>query len=258
MAKFIAIASAKGGVGKTTVAVNLSTAMASFGRNVLLVDANLKTPNVSIHLGAPNVKHTIHSVITGDSELKEAVYIHPSGLKVVPADISLESAKKADYKRLKDVIPKLGEFADIVIMDSAGGISRPAFSSLELADEVLLVTTPQLAPVTDALKAVHLSEEKGINVIGVVLNDVAGSSEIDTRNVEIMLDKPVISVIPRDDAVRESLMLRHPVVYAYPDSKPSVAYKKLAALLIGQKYDSNLQSKETGFDHFLKKQGFLD
>lgn len=258
MSKLIAVASAKGGVGKTTVAVNLATALASFGRNVLLVDTNLITPNVSIHLGAPNLKHTIHSVISGDSELKDAIYIHPSGLKVMPSDISLEAMKGADYSMLKSILPKLGKLAEIVIVDSPGGIGKEAFSALELADEILIVTTPQLAPVTDALKAVKLAEEKKLNVLGIVLNDVSGTSEIETRNVEVMLEAPVISVIPRDDAVRESLMMRHPVVYAYPDSKSAIAYKKLAALLIGQRYETDLKSKDSEFNHFLRKQGLYD
>jgi cell division ATPase MinD len=255
MGKFIAIAAAKGGVGKTTVAVNLATALASFGRNVLLVDTNLTTPNVSIHLGAPNLKHTIHSVISGASSIKEAVYLHPSGLKVMPADISLESAKSADYTKLKDILPKLGEFAEIVIIDSPGGIGKEAFSALDLADDILVVTTPHLAPVTDAIKIVKLAEERKLNIIGVVLNHASGNSELGVRNVEVMLDLPVVSVIPRDDAVIESMLIRHPVVYAYPDSKPSIAYKELASLIIGQKYEANLNSKDTSFENFLKKKG---
>ena len=89
MTKFIGIASGKGGVGKTTIAINTAISILNFERGITLLDANLSTPHVSIHLGAPLSPITVHDVLKGRNSITEATYIHPSGLRIIPASISI-------------------------------------------------------------------------------------------------------------------------------------------------------------------------
>src|SRR3989344_7495282 len=100
MSKFILITSGKGGVGKTTAAVNLATAMNYFDEDVTLVDVNLTTPNVGLHLGAPVVPVTLNHVLSGKADLVDAIYEHESGAKVIPASLSIKDLESADTKDL--------------------------------------------------------------------------------------------------------------------------------------------------------------
>src|SRR3989338_10437219 len=94
MKKVIVITSGKGGVGKTTTAINLGAAINYFGGNVVVIDGNLSTPNVGIHLNSPEVPVTFNHVLLGKADVFEAVYEHDSGLKIVPSSISIKELKK--------------------------------------------------------------------------------------------------------------------------------------------------------------------
>ena len=120
----------------------------------------------------------------------------------------------------------------------AAGLGKELFSVTDSADEVLIVTTADLPAVTDALKAIEMLEDRGTTVSGVVLNRIRGDNlEMGSAEIESVLERPVIAEVPEDDSIRESLKKNHPVVYSHPDAKPSTAFKELAALMIGQKYE---------------------
>ncbi|MEK6917071.1 MAG: AAA family ATPase, partial [Nanoarchaeota archaeon] len=107
MTKFIVIASSKGGVGKTTTAINLGTALTLFGRNVVVVDCNFSTPNVSIYLGSPQVPVTLQDVMKEGKHISEALYMHSHGLKIIPASPSLKHRDKIDMKKLGSLLKDL-------------------------------------------------------------------------------------------------------------------------------------------------------
>src|SRR4030042_1976505 len=94
MNKIIVITSGKGGVGKTTTAINLGAAINFFKKDVLVIDANLSTPNIGVHLNSPEVPINIHHVLLGSAEPFEAVYEHESGMKIMPASLSIKELKE--------------------------------------------------------------------------------------------------------------------------------------------------------------------
>ena len=244
MTKFIAVASGKGGVGKTTTAINLGTALTGFGRNVIVLDANLSTPNLGLHLGSANIPATVHDAILGRKSMKDAVYMHPSGLKLAPGSISMKDCEAAKPEKLRSEMNHLKGMSEFVIIDSPAGIKDDAAIAMKAADEIIAVTTPDLPAVTDTLKTVRLAESIGTAVVGVVLNMARSDElEIDAKGIEAMLEIPVIGVIPHDENVRESLKIQHPVVYSHPEAPSSTAYKQLAAFLIGEKYKIISQKK---------------
>lgn len=241
MTKFIALVSGKGGVGKTTTAVNLATALTGFGREVVLVDTNLGTPNIALHLGAPKLPVTLHDALRGHKPISETAYLHPSGLKVIPANIALEDFQEQHGERLKDTLMDLIGTCELVLLDGPAGIGTEVRRVLEIADEVLLITNPELPAVTDALRIKKIAEGRGCKVLGIILNRYSGTEdEVDPSGLEAMVELPLLAIVPEDPLVKRALLLRHPIVYTHPDSPASIGFKKLAARLVGQVYRETL------------------
>ena len=250
MSIFVGVVSGKGGVAKTTSVVNLGAAMSYFGRDVIIIDGNLSTPNLGLHLGVPVVPITLHDVLKGKNSLTDSVYLHHSGIKIVPAGLSLKDLKNVNPDRLKRVLPTLDGLTDVVILDGSAGLGREALSVMQAVDELIVVTNPELPAVTDALKTIRLAEEMGKKVRGVILAKSGENHDIPLENIQSLLERPILGIIPNDKAIRESLIKREPVVFAYPKSKSAIAYKKIAADLMGIEFNEKVDS---GFSSFMKK-----
>jgi septum site-determining protein MinD len=234
MSRFIVITSGKGGVGKTTTAVNLASAINSFDEDVTLVDVNLTTPNVGLHLGAPVVPVTLNHVLSGRAELADAIYEHSSGTKVIPASLSIKELKKLNERDLITASKDLKQISEIVIFDSAAGLGEEAKVALQIADEIILVTNPEMPAVTDALKTAKLAEDMGKNVKGVIVTRVRGNKfEMSLKSIKEMLELPILGVVPEDSHIQEALAQRNAVLFTHPRSKASKAYKRLAANILG-------------------------
>lgn len=235
MAKIITIASGKGGVGKTTTAINLGAALNSFGKEVIVVDANLSTPNVGLHLGAPLVPVSLNHVLLGKASLADAVYEHESGTKIIPSSLSIRELKRINHSKLKDVAKKVKKFGDIIIFDSAAGLGEEAIAAMDAGDEVILVTNPEIPAVTDALKTSKLLEQMGKEIRGVIVTRVRGlKTEMPIANIKDMLELPILGVIPEDNRMQAALVKKDALLHIYPRSKAAQAYKKIAAKIIGK------------------------
>ena len=242
MTTIIAIASGKGGVGKTTSAINLGAALNGYGKDVIVVDANLTTPNIGLHLGAPIVPVSLNHVLNGKAKIIDAIYQHESGTKIIPSSLSVKDLRNVNHEGLKEISKRLKKMADIVILDSAAGLGDEAIAAMGAADEVILVTNPEIPAVTDALKASKVAEEMGKVVKGVILTRVNGSSvQMPVSNVRDMLELPILGIIPEDKNVARSVVMKDALVHTHPNSKAARAYRRLAANIIGVEY------KERGF-----------
>ncbi len=244
MTRLICISGGKGGTGKTTVTSNLGAALTQFGSDTIVLDANLTNPNLGFHLGIPLYPKTLHDVLKGDAHITEAMYIHNSGLRVVPAGLSIDDLLDTSPENLSDVLlDTIGE-PDFVLVDSAAGLGNESINALEASDEVLIVTNPQLPSVTDALKTVNLAEDAGTDVTGVVINRVKNhDSELDRQEVESMIGHPVIEEVPEHDKVQEALGLKKPVVHHAPDHHVSERFRGIAAEIAGIEYEPDLRKK---------------
>lgn len=237
MTRIITIASGKGGVGKTTFVSNLAAALAGFKKSVITVDGNLTTANLGIHLGIPLYPVTLQDVLNGKARLNDALYYHPSGFTVLPADISLRKLRLADSRELVDVFYKLVGSCDFILVDSAAGLGKEALSALEAADETIIVTNPELPALTDALKLRNLAEKYGTHSLGVVVNRVRGKKhEFSLQAVEDFLETPLLGKVPEDAEVSKALSKKQPVVNHSPYSPASQHIMSIAARLIGEDY----------------------
>jgi septum site-determining protein MinD len=153
MKRRIGVISGKGGVGKTTVVANLGAALAKkFGKDVTIVDCNLTTSHLSLSLGMYYCPVTLNHLLRGETNVKDAIYNHPSGMKIIPASIRLEELVGTDSTKLKKVVDKIHNKTDIVILDSSPGLGKEAISAIEASKEIIFVTNPNLPAVTDVIK----------------------------------------------------------------------------------------------------------
>ncbi len=236
-ARVYTIASGKGGTGKTTTTLNLGTALAMLGKKTIIVDADIGMANLGLLLGLEKSKITLHEVLSGEAEIKDAIYNGHSGLKVVPSGLSLKGFQKSNPDKLKQVIHILADGMDYVLIDAPAGMSRDSVIPLAVADRVLLVVNPELSSMADALKTKTITELLGKSVEGVILNRTElEKTEINSNKVQELLGVQVLETIPEDADVRRSAAIKIPVVIRTPTSPASVAFKKLAAKIAGEKY----------------------
>ena len=232
MEKIIGIVSGKGGVGKTTFTANLGLALTQFGKDAVAVDVDLSTSNLGLQLGFYQFPLGLQDALDGNIGILNAIYTHPSGLKVVPASISLNYlTKNPTPYRLKSV---LSDLSGIVLIDSPPGLKEDAMLVLKACDEILIVTNPEIPSVTDALKVIKVVREMGKEPLGIVVNRVRDRFELSTQEIEEMCDLKVIGRVPEDKDIRRSLFEKTPIVSMKPNSRSAIELKKVAAALIGE------------------------
>jgi len=255
MQKVIVITSGKGGVGKTTTAINLAAALNYFGKDVLIVDGNLSTPNVGIHLNSPEVPINLNHIILKKADVFEAVYEHESGIKIIPSSLSIKELKKIKPEKIKDFKEDFKKISEYVIIDSAAGLGIEALSTIGIADELIIITNPEMPAVTDALKTIKIAEQMKKQILGVIMTRVKKNKiEMQPETVKEMLEVPILGMVPEDISISESLNLKDAVIHTHPRSNSSRAYKEIAAKLLNIKYDSN-KDKEGIIKRVLKKLG---
>ena len=241
MRQVIVITSGKGGVGKTTTAINLGAAFNYLGKDVLLIDGNLTTPNIGVLLNSPEVPVNLNHVLLKKADVYESIYEHESGIKIIPSSLSIKELDKIKPERLKDFKEELKKISEYVIVDSAAGLGAEACAAIDMADNLIIVTNPEMAAITDALKTIKLAEKMKRSVLGVIITRVRrNKTELQPDTVKEMLEVPILGMIPEDLVIQESSNNKDAVIHTHPRSRPSRAYKEIAAKILGVEYDSKV------------------
>ena len=238
MSRIVSLVSGKGGVGKTTVSSNLGLVLNNMGKKTILVDGNVTTPNLAINLGIPQNRPTLQDVLEEKVRIENAIYVHPSGLHIVPSGISLQNLKRRFTKFIgESIIDLVGKY-DWILIDTPAGLGREARIAIEAANEVVIVTNPELPAVVDALKAKNIARSLGTAPIGFILNKVIGDKiEMGIEEVSNFLDLPILASIPFSKDIKWSIREKESLVFAKPDSPASIQFKKVAAALLGKQYE---------------------
>lgn len=256
MGKVYAIISGKGGVGKTTSAINIGAALNHLGEDVIILDGNLTTPNVGIHLGAPIVPITINHVLNNQAKIEDAIYEHESGTKIIPASLALKETEKIDYKKISEMTKKLRKISDHIFIDSAAGLGEEAKSAIASADEIIIITNPEMSAVTDALKTVKLAEELNKPVRGVIITRYQGKKiEMSVSNIRDMLEISVLGIIPEDDFIKESHAIKNPVIYTHPKSDSARTYFNVSRRILGEDLKLEPFRRKSALSKFLNRLG---
>jgi len=250
MARVIAIASGKGGTGKTTLTANLGIALARAGKKVLLIDADVAMANLSLMLGMQSSPITLHDVLLGEAQVHDAIYDGPDGIHFMPSGLSLDNYKRVDSERLSGIVSNVVDSYDFILLDAAAGIEKNVLSALSSAQETLLVTMPTSPAIADALKTKLVAQRLGSKVIGVVINFVMDEKgEISKQEISSILELPVYGNVPFDNEVRKSFMQEKvmPVLIKNANCPASKEFVKVAARLTGVKVAESNDVKKKGF-----------
>ncbi|WP_135805995.1 cell division ATPase MinD [Halorussus marinus] len=227
-----AIASGKGGVGKTTTAINLGAMLADRGHSVVVVDTDLGMANLAGFLDFDVESPTLHEVLAEEADADEAIYEAPGGIDVLPSATDIEAFAKSNPANLTHVVEPLREAYDYVLLDTGAGVSYDTLVPLALADATLLVATPDVASVRDTAKTGELSARVGTGVVGAVLTQ-RSSNILNADDVESTLGTEVLVVVPSDEAVPMGIDAGRPLASFAPNAPAGQAYRELAAVLIG-------------------------
>lgn len=252
MTRVIVVASGKGGVGKTTIAANLAVAFAWYGKSTAVLDADVVMANLEIILGLKNPPVALIDVLRGRLELRDVMYEGPEGVKIIPAGITLDGFNEENMEMLKASLREIPREIELFVIDAPAG--RDAAMVMDEGQEVLIVTTPQVSSVSDALKMKLLAERMGAKPIGAVMNMVEGKKrELSIHEVENTLDLDVVAVLRSSEAVKEALAQEEPFVLRYPNAQPSRELMRLAAELIGRRYRPPPESLMDRLVRFLRR-----
>lgn len=230
--KIIGVVSGKGGVGKSFLAVNITTLLKRMGKNPLIVDCDLSNPSVGLHLGLSYGNVGIQEVLMNKNKIGEAVVVQPqTGVRILPA--SLKYRPGIGLKKLKNLLQGMNDY-DYIIIDAPPGITEDVEHIIEASDELLIVTTPDIPSVTSAAKMVDLCKEVGRKVTGVIVNRVTDSAyELSNKEIEGMTEVAVLANVPEDKNVPESIAARTPIVLYNPASPASLRIYNAVVTLTG-------------------------
>jgi flagellar biosynthesis protein FlhG len=235
----IAVTGGKGGVGKTSVAVNLAAALADQGKRVLLFDGDLGLANVDVLLGL-TPRHTLEHVLDGRCTLEEAVIDTPLGFKVLPAASGvarLAGLSTAEHLGLVQAFSHLTSGLDVLIVDTAAGIADGVRQFCQAAQQVLVVLRDEPASLTDAYALIKvLNREHAVRRFRILANMSAaqGAGEALYRKLERVANRFLDVVleyageIPEDSFVRSAIREQRSVVRAYPSAAAARAFVRLA------------------------------
>jgi flagellar biosynthesis protein FlhG len=237
--KVIAVASGKGGVGKTNVTVNIGVALASQGKNVLLLDADLGLANIDVMLGL-HPQFSLKHVLDGTKTLKEIIVEGPSGLKIIPAASGVQKMAElssAEHAGMIQAFSELEQHIDVLLIDSAAGIADSVISFTRAAQEVIIVVCDEPASITDAYALIKLLSRQyqveHFHIIANMTRSVAEGRElfdkislVCDRFLDVSLD--FMGIVPFDEDLRRAVKKQRAVVEFIPRSKAATAFMHLA------------------------------
>jgi MinD-like ATPase involved in chromosome partitioning or flagellar assembly len=241
VSRILAVASGKGGTGKTSLSVNLSLGLGRFGRRVCLLDADLGLSNVDVLLGiTPSL--TLEHVLFEGVPMEQAVIPVAPGVDVVPGGSGV--SRLADLPR-RQRAAMAAEFAklsgyDFVVLDNSPGISRQVLSLCQACPELLVVLNPDPTSITDAYALVKVLSENGMRRSPYIVINKVNSQDF-ARNIfdrvrgamqkYLKLDARYLGFVPKDTHVSAAVARQRPLIELYPTSSAGRAILGLAKTL---------------------------
>ena len=239
-ATIVTVTSGKGGVGKTTATANLGAALAMQGKRVVAIDADIGLRNLDVVMGLENrIVYDLVHVVEGACRLRQAMIKDKrlEGLFLIPAAQSRDK-NAVSAQDMIDVCERLRPDFDFVIIDSPAGIEQGFKNAVAPADQVIIITTPEVSAVRDADRVIGLVEAEGKAPARLVLNRlrpdlVQRGDMLDTADVVDLLAIDLLGIVPNDDSIIVFTNRGVPAVLEN-NSRAGQAFRNIAGRLLGQ------------------------
>lgn len=239
MVKVISVTGGKGGVGKTNVTLNLAMALAQLGKKVLVLDADLGLANCDVMLGLRVEKNLSH-LLAGTATLDDILVEGPFGIKIVPATSgsqNMTELSQVEHASLIRAFSELQTPVDVLLVDTAAGISDMVLSFSRASQDVLVVVCDEPSSITDAYALMKiLSRDHGVDKFKIVANMVRSLKEgqelfakltrVTDRFLDVSLE--LVATVPHDENVRKAARKQKAFIEAFPKTPASMALKMLA------------------------------
>ncbi len=266
--RVVSVSSGKGGVGKTNLVVNLAISLAQKEMRVIIIDADLGMANVDILVNA-YPRYTLEEVLEGTKDVKDIMLEGPYSIKIIPGGsgaFNLANLDQEKRNRLLDRFRLLEQEADVLLIDTAAGLSRNVMNFVGAADEAVVVTTPEPTALTDAYGMIKVMNEGALKSrIYVAINfaDHLAQGEDVFQRLKRVVDKYLpgmelvfLGTIFRDAQVARAVQECAPVVLNYPNSPAAEAIQRLSKRFIDQQGIREGQEEkkgDRGLTSFIKK-----
>lgn len=239
--KVIVITSGKGGVGKTTATANLGTALAMLDKRVCLIDADIGLRNLDVVMGLENrIVYDIVDVVEKNCRLEQALIRdkRQSNLFLLPAAQTRDKTAVTPYQ-MKELIDKLREDMDYILIDSPAGIEQGFKNAISGAEEAIIVTTPEVSAVRDADRIIGLLETEGLKNLVVIINRirqemVARGDMMDIDDMIEILAIDLLGIVPEDEKIVVSTNRGEPLVLNPEKSRAGQAFINIARRIDGE------------------------
>jgi len=250
-ARIITITSGKGGVGKTSVTVNLAIALSRLGLRIAILDVDFGLANVDLLFGI-TPKHTLLDLIRDEKSIFEVMTDGPNNIKFLSGGSGVEELTRLDRKKLRKFISNialLDKIYDIILIDTGAGLSRNVMSFIMAADEIILVTTPEPTAITDAYALVKMvSRRDRKKIIRILVNKAETAREAeDIANRLLVVSEKFLSLklnklgyILYDDNIVKAVKLQKPFCLSNPKSQAARSMFALADALVENRNSDDL------------------
>lgn len=235
----VAVTGGKGGVGKSSISLNLAIAMADPGREVTLLDADLGLANIAVLLGLHPLRNLSH-VVRGECGLRDILLKGPNGINIIPAASGIKMMARlgaTQHGALVHAFDELADMTDTLIIDTSAGLSDSVLTFCSASQEVIIVICNEPASLTDAYALIKvLHQHHGVIRFRILVNMTETRQEgrqlflrlvrVTQQFLDVVLD--FMGVIPRDHYVIKAVQQQRPLLLAYPGSPAAIALKDLA------------------------------
>lgn len=246
-ARVIAVTSGKGGVGKSSVSINLALQFRRLGKKVIILDADFGLANIEVMFGVIP-KYNLSDLIFRGKEIKEIIIEGPEGVGFISGGSGIAKLVNLDREQIRRLVNKMAELedlADIIIIDTGAGISPSVMEFLMACPETIIVTTPEPTSITDSyalLKALSMYEgfNKEETRVRVIANRVSsideGKNLFEKLSVVVSqflkIDLEFLGIIPQDSSISKAVMKQKPVSIMYPAAEATKCFESITNALV--------------------------
>lgn len=275
VAKVIAITSGKGGVGKSSISINLAMQLANLGKRVIIIDADIGLANVEVMLGI-KPKYDLGDLMYGEKKLSEIITEGPMGIKFISGGTGIHQLNNLSHEQVMSMTSRLyelDEMADYIIVDTGAGISDIGKQFIKSSSEVLVVVTPEPTSITDAYAVIkelnrerdNMAEGTSVKMISNRVRDEKDGEGLYERlnsvvkmYLEIKLE--YLGSVVQDINISKSILSQQPISTMFPNSAAVKSIRKLAHLILND--EDKVQTKGISgiftqllFGSFVNKKG---